>query len=154
MKGSKGLLLLGEPSFLLFQALILAPYPKGARQGWKERAFEARNKLSHPLTAKVVSPSQRTKGEELPQVLTRTARPLRSKNQHARACGRIRCDEKLFNSEVWSTSSCNFSSLTTYLGHIEGNLSQIWFRYIYCILKGPEWQASGVMASFIKLIFP
>lgn len=100
MKGSKGLLLLGEPSFLLFQALILAPYPKGARQGWKERAFEARNKLCHPLTAKVVSPSQRTKGEELPQVLTRTARPLRSENQHARACGRIRCDEKLFNSEV------------------------------------------------------
>ena len=66
MKGSKGLPLLGELFILLFQALILAPYPEGAHQGWKECAFEARNKLCHPLTAKVVSSSQRTKGEELP----------------------------------------------------------------------------------------
>ena len=39
----------------LFQAFILAPYPKGARQGWKERAFEHETDYAIPLTAIVVS---------------------------------------------------------------------------------------------------
>lgn len=39
MKGSKGLPLLGELFILLFRALIFAPYPEGARLGWKERAM-------------------------------------------------------------------------------------------------------------------
>ena len=57
-------------------------------------------KIMPSAAAIAVSPSQRTKGEELPKVLSRTARPLRSKIQHARACGSGRCSAVLVDEVI------------------------------------------------------